>query len=100
MTSLNSYAPGNTVTLQGTFTDVATGALVDPTTIVCRTRDPAYNEVTYSGVAVARVSTGVYQTVVTPVLPGTWWYRFEGTGGVVAAAEFKFEVKPSIFTAA
>jgi len=100
VTSPNSYLPGNAVTLQGVFTNALTGALADPTVVTCRTRDPARTAVVYAGVAVTRVSLGVYSVTINPVLPGIWYYRFEGTGAVIAATEYKFEVKPSVFTAA
>ena len=98
MTSPNSYEPGNAVILQGVFTDL-TGNPVNPTTVICRTRDPAYALVTYSGSSVTQVGVGIYEVTITPALPGVWYYRFEGTGAVIAGGEFKFEIKPSIFPA-
>jgi hypothetical protein len=80
---------GDQVTLTGTFTTAA-GALVDPTTVVCKVRLPDLSEATP---AVTHVSLGVYTAVFAPTQSGEHWYRFAGTGAAVGAEERAFVVE-------
>ena len=90
------YAIGNKPRFTVTFTDVF-GGLANPTTVVCKVRDPA-------GVITTPVitndSTGIYHAdyATSLALQGTWYVRFEGTGAVVAADERSFVVDVSAFS--
>ena len=79
---------GDKVTLQVTFTDSA-GDPVDPTTVSCTVRSP-------NGTLTApstQGTAGVYTATVEPTTPGTWYYRFAGTGSYVAAEEDSFKIR-------
>ena len=92
----NQYEIGNEIVLTATFENTA-GAPTDPTTITCRTLSSrgATAVYTYAASQIVRVSTGVYTISITPIDSGEWWYRFEGTGTVVAAFENTFTINPS-----
>lgn len=79
---------GSEVRLIGTFTDIA-GALADPTTVLVRIKDPDGNITVENPV---RQSIGVYYQDLIISLAGIWYYRFEGTGNVVAAGDSSFSV--------
>lgn len=70
------------------------GALADPTTVVCKVLSPAGATTTPT---VTQDGTGLYHTEVTLTEEGTWSYRFEGTGTVVAAFEENIRVADSAF---
>lgn len=93
---VNQYDIGTKVRLIGEFRDLD-NVLSDPTVVVAKTRDPSGNVTTISGGSVTKDSTGVYHVDVTLDESGTWWYRFEGTGAVVAADEQAFVVAESRF---
>lgn len=91
------YDIGDGVRLSIAFTvnDVAT----DPTTITLKTKDPTPTTTTYT-YALAEVtkdSTGNYHKDITVSTSGTWYYRWIGTGTVIAATEDIFYVKLSQF---
>jgi hypothetical protein len=79
--------------LQSTFKDVD-GVLTDPTTVVCRILPPDGTET--SGTPVT-ASTGIWRTPITFDDDGFWQIRIEGTGDVVAAAEYRVRCRTSIF---
>jgi hypothetical protein len=90
----NTFDAGDGVRVTAVFTNLSR-ATADPTTVVFRLLDAA-GAVTLP--AVVRTTTGVYyvEFVVTNK-PGTWAYRWEGTGAVQASEEGTFVVRPSLF---
>ena len=92
---MGSYAVGTAIQILGTFTNPAKAA-VDPTAVRLRVKDPTGTEVDY--ISPIQISTGVYSQQIIPTMTGTWVYRWEGTGAVIASSENKFEVKPTAFT--
>jgi hypothetical protein len=90
----NTFDAGDGVRVTAVFTNLSR-ATADPTTVVFRLLDAA-GAVTLP--AVVRTTTGVYyaEFVVTNK-PGTWAYRWEGTGAVQASEEGTFIVRPSLF---
>lgn len=93
----NTYDRGDKVRLKATVRDSA-GALVDPTSIVLRVRDPGQalgSPTLYSGGSIVKDSVGLYHCDVDVNLAGTWRYRWESTGGAIAAEEGEFEVRAS-----
>lgn len=82
-----TYTLGQVVRLKGTIRDV-TGALVNPTTVTARVRDPA--GVT-TAITATNESLGVYYVEVTANSSGVWYYRFVSTG-TVTAGESSFTV--------
>lgn len=93
----NVYDVGDRVRLRGVFTDLA-GADTDPTTIVCKYQDPSGNEtsVTYP-TTIVKESTGRYYLDLDIDEAGTWHYRWNGTGAVVAAGEQSFIARDTQF---
>jgi hypothetical protein len=94
---MNTYPLGNAITLSATFTVASTGSLGDPSIVKLRIKDPLNVETDYTGGVLSHPSTGVFQYVLTPAIPGVWKYRWEGTGTLVAASERKIEIQPSSF---
>lgn len=94
---MNIYQIDTLIQLSGGFTDL-NGAPADPTTVTLLVRNPAGYEVTYSGSDITHVGTGSYSIQITPTLSGTWIYKWEGTGAVIAtSADTPFYVEPSAF---
>lgn len=93
-----SYQLGDRIYLQGTFTG-EDDALADPTAIVCKVKDPSGNVTTYTYALaqITRVSLGVFRVSIDLDESGTWYYRFVGTGLIVAADETEFFVEESEF---
>ena len=88
---------GNSVLLSMSFTNSA-GVAVDPTIVQLKTQDPAGNQVTrvYPPTGtVTRVSTGNYQSVISPTIVGVWEYRWVGSGAFNAASEGVFTITAS-----
>jgi hypothetical protein len=85
---------GDQVTLTGTFTTAA-GALVDPSTVTCKVRQP---DGTSQTPGTTRQSTGVFTATFQPTQAGEHWYRFTGTGAAVGAEERAFVVEPQHVT--
>jgi hypothetical protein len=96
---MNSYPVGNTIALKVTFMDAVTRQPADPTTVKLRVQDPSGAEVDYLIPTMTHPSTGLFQQEIVSAMPGTWKYRWEGTGAVIAASEKSFEVQASAFAA-
>jgi hypothetical protein len=78
------------------FADVAT----DPTTVRFRFVKPDGTVTTWvfgTDVQVVRDSAGLFHADVPADQPGKWFYRWEGTGAVVAAFEHEFRVIASVY---
>lgn len=85
---MTTYDVGDLVRLTGTFRN-SSDALTN-TTAVCTVRKP---DGTASTPSVTNGSTGVYTVDVTLDQEGHWFYRWAGTGDVVAAEEGEFYVR-------
>jgi hypothetical protein len=85
----STYDVGDLVRATATFTSL-TGALTDPTTVVCTVKHPDASVTTSSN---TKSSTGVYYSDITIDADGWWYYRFAGTGTLVAAEEGSFFVR-------
>lgn len=91
--AINTFDVGDQVRLIGSFKDI-TNTLTDPTVVTVRVKTPSGIVTTP---AATQASAGIYHVDVTLDESGTWWYRFEGTGAVVAAEENAFNVRDSHF---
>lgn len=93
----NIYDVGDKVRISCAFT--SGGVAIDPTTIVCKVKEPdlTLTTATYALAQIVKDSAGVYHYDFTIDQAGSHWYRFEGTGTVVAAAEDEFLVRKSGF---
>jgi hypothetical protein len=93
------YDIGDLVTVSAEFRD-ADGALADPTTVVCKIKDGAGTETSYTyGIddELVKDEVGLYHLDVSIEISGTFYYRFRGTGAAQAAEEGEFEVDESEF---
>lgn len=107
---MGSYIQGNEVTLFEQFLD-ADGVPSDPTTVTFYVRSPAGSVTAYVYLVDAEVvkqpndvegspffgaTEGFYVCNLGPVdMAGIWPYRPAGTGAVVVANEYEFEIEPS-----
>jgi hypothetical protein len=88
----SEYRVGTRVRVTLTFSDLA-GAPADPTTVTLKLLSPADGTVT-TYTSLTRESTGVYHQDIdtTGFAHGTWVYRGEGAGALVAVAENAFKL--------
>ena len=96
--SANTYELGNTVVLAVQFVTLRPTVPADPGSITCRVLDPTGAETDYTITPLTRTGVGAYSVSGLPTLVGTWSYRWEGTGAVVAAHDNTFIVSSSSFT--
>lgn len=100
---MNTYTRGTPVNLVERFYAVdpltEDGTLADPTDVVFTILSPDNDETTYTyGVdpEVSKLAVGVYLCELGAELPtGTYSYRCDGTGALVASSEGAFDVIPS-----
>lgn len=95
-----NYPVGDVVRVSATFT--LNSSATDPTTITLRvkslsTSGPGLNVYVYGSSSIVRDSAGSYHYDVVTSASGTYYYRWEGTGTVIAAAEGTFQAGPSYF---
>lgn len=79
----NTYSVGDLVQLTATFTAVATGATINPTTVDFYVKKP--NGTTLTPIP-SNPSLGVYTTQVSIDEAGEWLWRVTGTGAAQAAS--------------
>jgi len=92
----NRYHDGALVRLTASFTNIQ-GDYQDPTTITVRVKNPSTGAVvtyTYAGGQVVKDDVGIYHRDVdtTDYPEGTWFYKWIGTGAVVAADQWAFVI--------
>lgn len=96
---MRSYLIGNAVRSTVRFRTPG-GALVDPTAIIAKVRNPALAITTYTygvDILVVRDSAGVYRIDVALNAAGEWHVRWEATGTNQAAVEHAFLCTASTF---
>lgn len=81
----NAFDQGDLVKV--TATVVASGVTADPAARHFEILAPGTAAVQ---VTASRVATGVYDTLIDITVPGTWKYRFVGSGAVQAAQSGSF----------
>lgn len=93
---MRKYSVGQNVRLQTEFRD-DTGTLYTPTTVTLKTEAPDGSETTQA--SLQNPSTGVYYKDVQATAPGTWQWRWTGSGpsGKEAADEGFYYVNRSPF---
>jgi hypothetical protein len=89
------YTIGDLVRISCAFT--VNGTAADPTAVTAKVKAGDGIVTTYSGAQVSKDSTGNYHVDVPITAAGRWYYRFEGTGAVIAATEDSFNVGTSAF---
>lgn len=98
MATFGSYDQYQRVRISGAFTvsDVAT----DPTAVTFKIKDPSSNITTYvygTDAEVVKASTGNYYVDYDVDEVGVWYFKWRGTGAVVAANESEFYVQETEF---
>jgi hypothetical protein len=88
----NIYDVGDKIRLSCAFTSGSTPT--DPTAVTVKVKEP---DGTITTGTVVKDDTGDYHYDWTIDQAGRHWYRFEGTGTVVAAAEADFWARESEF---
>lgn len=89
MPVLNSYVVGDLPTVQGTWTNKATGTPLDPTDARLDVLDPTgvLTTYTYALGQLTKASTGVYtRNLDTTGKAGRWEYRFWSPPGLAQTA--------------
>jgi len=94
---VNAYDIGDSVRLKATFT--VSEVNTDPTTITLKVKTPSgvTTSYTYAGGQVTKQETGIYYKDINLDDDGMWYYRWEGTGTVIASEEHSLKVDPSEF---
>lgn len=93
---MNKYTTGTLIELTASFALASNGNPENPTTIVCKVRDPAAVEHDVSS-TITEISTGNYTATFLPALTGEHTYEWIGTGAVQAAGLNKFSVEYATF---
>lgn len=88
---MNNYDIGSMVALTAAFTD-SNGAAVSPSSVLLRVKPPTGSTQVFTPTL---TSSGNYVYNFTTALAGTHYYRFEGSGAVVAVADGSFNVNSS-----
>lgn len=92
----NSYDVGNAVQCSAIFTSQA-GVATDPTTVTLRVLPPSgpTQVFTLALGQVIKSSTGNFYYNFPTTIPGPHYYRYEGTGALIAAGDGSFIVTAS-----
>jgi hypothetical protein len=92
----NIYDRGDVVRLSANFTDMSDNA-ADPDSVTLRVKQPdaTVTVYVYPGGDIVKDGTGQYHYDLPIADSGDWYYRYEGTGAVQAAAENLFHVYKS-----
>lgn len=90
--AVNQYDIGDLVRMAVTFKNDG-GAIADPTTVTLSVMKPG--DTVATTVAPVKDGIGVYHGDITIDRAGSWYYRWVGTGAVVAAEETRFYVRAS-----
>lgn len=75
----------------------------DPTTVVCKVRDPAGTQTTYtygSDAELTKTATGVYSMKLLLDSPGIWWFEWVGSsaGGPQVTKDVAFRVTKKVMS--
>ena len=89
--AMNTYDIGSMVQLTALFTDTS-GSTVTPSSVVVRVKDPNGTVGTYTPKA---QPDGSFAYGYTTSVVGVHYYRFEGSGNIVAVADGTFNVTQS-----
>jgi len=91
----NTYDIGDLVRITGKFSTLA-GTALDPTTVtlIVKTPDGLSQTLAYPD-GVQRTALGTFLATFVTTMSGAHYYRWQGTGAVVAAGELYFFVQES-----
>jgi hypothetical protein len=99
---MNSYSIQTAVRMKDQFINVLTGQPADPSSVVLYVLDPHATRTlyVYGTDPVVRDGIGAYHFDVIVTVSGTWTYKWQGTGTVVATSpDTQFMVTPSVLIA-
>ncbi len=91
-----TFVVGGVARIATTIKD-ASLALVDPAVLQLKIKDGAGVVTTISDVGIVKDAIGSYHADVPLPVPGTWHYRWFGTGANAGANEGQFSVKKGEF---
>jgi len=94
-TPINKYDLGDSIRLRSVFT--IDGSIADPTDVTLEVKRPPGTVDNYATIDLVKQSTGIYYKDITLDDTGIWYYRFYGTGTVIAADEDSFIVQRTEF---
>jgi hypothetical protein len=98
---MSQYEIDTTIELQSVFMNSLTAVYVDPTNVRLVIIDPSgvQSQQKWPGGTVIRDSLGHFHAFVTPVIPGNWIYKWQGTGAATATSpDTIFTVNPTALT--
>lgn len=102
MTGMWEVGIGAMLTFSATWRVPATeeGTLTDPTEVTFLLEDPEGEvlDVVYPAMPIERDSAGTFHVDYVPLLPGRYYWRWQGTGAAHGSTEGSIRVLPSIFT--
>lgn len=85
---------GTTVLVRVTYTNTATGALENPTSVTLKVRKPDATLVS-PAITASNPSVGVFEGLIPTTAEGTWYARFVATGpGKVDSISFDVKLDP------
>jgi len=87
------YLIGTRVRISATIRRLPEGELADPTSVSLRLRHLQSGKVTVHGLS--RDGQGQYHCDLEPASAGSYWYRLQASGNIMAASEGHFLVLPS-----
>ena len=87
---------GDRVRLKGVFANLD-GAAANPTTVTVKVRKPSGTVTSYTGGSLTNPTPGEWRCEVDCDIAGSWAFRFEGVGALVAAEESVFDVRTTGF---
>lgn len=95
----NSYDKGSTVKVYTSVAFKTSGAATDPTTVTLLVQDPNGTETSYTYALgqVTKDGTGLYSKSITMSTPGTWYYKFIGTGTCAAVDKGHLIIEDDVF---
>jgi len=95
MTLANNYDLNDSTCLTAEF--VSGSYAINPTAVTLKIKNPANTISTIAMGALTNPEVGTFGYNLTLNMVGQWWYRFEGSGNVIAADEKCLIVDPSEF---
>jgi hypothetical protein len=83
---------GNVIRLTAEFENES-GVATDPTTVILQIKKP--DDVNEDNITPSNPAVGTYHYDYIPLTSGRYFYKFVGTGGIMAANEGSFLIKGS-----
>ena len=94
-----TYDKGSTVKIYTSSVFSVSGVATDPTTVTLLVEDPNGTETTYTYALgqITKAATGSYYKEITMSTPGTWHYKWIGTGACAAVDKGELYISDDVF---